>query len=629
MAGPVGCCLQRHAERLERLLHLSPTFDYLGWHDTRWLDGPDTGSASSLEKDSAIIHRDYQVALVQKVISKADGVFLWVHLVTTSLCDGLEAGQSPERLHAEVDKYPAELDDYFYDLILERTAGHWLSDTAMTLKLFCVLQTTPWLDTELHYFWLLSRLVQEDTADLTIPLYKRRFGPCPTELSARGALASQTHQFLQGCCRDLFYVREVAQKDNPSDSRAMGEKMQSLLVQPIHRTIFDFAQTRRVQKLLNQHSPSSCCEEDFPSHLLLCRETNFLGAEDVVALSTVQETHAQRRLSALQSSMLHTMRLTRAYERAQGTQSTHLYDMAAAHDEHSVHYALSIQGSLRWIPNRYDFNQRGLGASRDWSKNPQGLCFMLPMFGAYNFSRLLLQLNPAWTNITEELRDAKKGPYLLYDLGGCEFFGVKRTMIDFTLSRLLLQHGAEPNEVDDYRTHPSPWSFLINRIECSERLRDWKRSTGKSSPSVQTRRSLWKYGYWNAFADESLDEDFSSQDVVDFVRALFQNGADMEALFTPKTDELTEPVWVFEDNEWLIRSRLELETAENIDGGPDGSNCSKNGKGASKRDGKKPNSSSAGILRLVLDNTALSLGQRAQFFHMASIDRYVSAAGLR
>jgi hypothetical protein len=60
---------------------------------------------------TALQHEDAESSsdLIQKVTTKALGVFLWVHLVTHSLLDGLSDGERLSELHHRLDSLPADL----------------------------------------------------------------------------------------------------------------------------------------------------------------------------------------------------------------------------------------------------------------------------------------------------------------------------------------------------------------------------------------------------------------------------------------------------------------------------------------------------------------------------------------
>jgi hypothetical protein len=70
--------------------------------------------------------------LVESIVRKAQGVFLWVVLVVQSLVRGLTNDDDLTILHARVDSYPASLSAYFRRM-LDRIEGVYLSQSARLL----------------------------------------------------------------------------------------------------------------------------------------------------------------------------------------------------------------------------------------------------------------------------------------------------------------------------------------------------------------------------------------------------------------------------------------------------------------------------------------------------------------
>ncbi|KAK1473840.1 hypothetical protein CTAM01_16078 [Colletotrichum tamarilloi] len=66
----------------------------------------DYGTSES-DVDSVVKH------LVDSIVWRAQGIFLWVKLVVNDLCNQMENGSRPEDLHHEVDKLPEDIDRLF------------------------------------------------------------------------------------------------------------------------------------------------------------------------------------------------------------------------------------------------------------------------------------------------------------------------------------------------------------------------------------------------------------------------------------------------------------------------------------------------------------------------------------
>jgi hypothetical protein len=74
--------------------------------------------ASTLTQSPAFLDYEesdpgYSARLVDNVCEKSDGVFLWVHLVTRSLLEGLSDGEKPSDLNERIESLPTDLEDLF------------------------------------------------------------------------------------------------------------------------------------------------------------------------------------------------------------------------------------------------------------------------------------------------------------------------------------------------------------------------------------------------------------------------------------------------------------------------------------------------------------------------------------
>ncbi|KAL9060893.1 MAG: hypothetical protein Q9162_000337 [Coniocarpon cinnabarinum] len=79
---------------------------------------------------------------VEEFLDKADGVFIWAHLITSSMCDRVLAGKDLLDLRRCLDELPGELEQYLRKLVYDRINSTWQngkkSETATALKLAMV-----------------------------------------------------------------------------------------------------------------------------------------------------------------------------------------------------------------------------------------------------------------------------------------------------------------------------------------------------------------------------------------------------------------------------------------------------------------------------------------------------------
>jgi hypothetical protein len=77
--------------------------------------------------------------LVQEIVTKADGVFLWVTLVVRSLLDGLENRDTISDLQRRLRLLPADLEDLFNSM-MKRIDSFYLSRASETLQILRAVQ---------------------------------------------------------------------------------------------------------------------------------------------------------------------------------------------------------------------------------------------------------------------------------------------------------------------------------------------------------------------------------------------------------------------------------------------------------------------------------------------------------
>ncbi|KAL6854791.1 hypothetical protein ACO1O0_005918 [Amphichorda felina] len=95
-------------------------FPHLKLHHLTW-DGMKAYALSqfkSLETEEQLTP-DLLETLVQKLLSKAQGVFLWLRLAVRSLIDGIEYEDPEDKLFQRLDQLPRELDELYADILIE------------------------------------------------------------------------------------------------------------------------------------------------------------------------------------------------------------------------------------------------------------------------------------------------------------------------------------------------------------------------------------------------------------------------------------------------------------------------------------------------------------------------------
>jgi hypothetical protein len=228
-------------------------------------------------------HDDYQYAtesstnLSKLVVDKAEGVFLWVHLVVKDLKEEMAAGRSIDRMFRCVDEVPPDLHDFFRNRIYNRIKWRRRPDTARALRLAVLLANVDQtMDPHDFYFsgrqsfmtfWLLTQNEAWDDHDY-VAKQQLRFAT-GNDFSA---MARETSAFLEQTCRDLLRVKnygELRNSDGTKTSDAFDgvpphveTSVLGTSVQLLHRTVFDFLVTDEMEDVLRNDLPVGWKDRD-------------------------------------------------------------------------------------------------------------------------------------------------------------------------------------------------------------------------------------------------------------------------------------------------------------------------------------------------------------------------------
>jgi NACHT domain len=148
--------------------------------------------------------------LTDKVIEKAQGVFLWVELVVNNLIVGLEEGFSDTELKECLDSLPPELED-LYARIFEQIPEDYIYDAMIYFKLALMGRTLGLLD-----FYLATRDPKEALARKNQSSYE-------DHLTMKYA-CTRAEKRIQSRCRGLLQVKqsekdETTSRNTPSETK--------------------------------------------------------------------------------------------------------------------------------------------------------------------------------------------------------------------------------------------------------------------------------------------------------------------------------------------------------------------------------------------------------------------------
>jgi hypothetical protein len=202
---------------------------------------------SNLQKDSgfAQLRRrevKYAAELVENIITKASGVFLWVHLVIASLIAGMSHGDRVSDLQRRLDFLPPDLET-LYEKILDSLNPFYLEHAAQLFQLVQVSVDPPPLLVLFH--------ADEEPSD--VEPNQPILAMSPDEMSLR---AETMRRRLNSQCKGLLEVG--------SSSKSLAFYREDT-VQYLHRTVKDFVESEAVQDRLQ-----SSLKTSFDPHFRLC-----------------------------------------------------------------------------------------------------------------------------------------------------------------------------------------------------------------------------------------------------------------------------------------------------------------------------------------------------------------------
>jgi hypothetical protein len=190
---------------------------------------------------------EFAESLIERIVRKAAGVFLWVNLVVTSLLDGMKFGDRVSDLQRRLDALPPELED-LYDRILLNLDPFYFEHAAQLFSLMAACHEPPSA--------VLFSLADEDRPNylLEIPFkvvwsysdYESRVETVQRRLNSR--------------CRGLIEVSH----EMPVNVDTAGWRSQTT-VQYLHKTVKDYVEKPDIHEKLRRGLKSP-----FDPHLRFC-----------------------------------------------------------------------------------------------------------------------------------------------------------------------------------------------------------------------------------------------------------------------------------------------------------------------------------------------------------------------
>jgi hypothetical protein len=205
---------------------------------------------------------DHMACIASDIITRAEGVFLWVYLVVQSVKRGLEENDEPLILRERVRDFPTDLEGFF-DTILDRVDNFYGEQTAQALMLAYLYaeghdlaaEQSSYLDFEL----LGRQRVGLDNTDFLWTATPRKI-----DSEEYMALAKRTQRFISATCKDLLVINLPRRS---VEAQACAEDPSMLKVQFLHRTVFEYLKYSGRMRKLEQKVPS-CFNDSSVFHIL-------------------------------------------------------------------------------------------------------------------------------------------------------------------------------------------------------------------------------------------------------------------------------------------------------------------------------------------------------------------------
>ncbi|KAF5569654.1 NACHT domain-containing protein [Fusarium pseudoanthophilum] len=220
---------------------------------------------ATLRKEIALANSSIRIEnLVTDISDKAEGVFLWAVLVTRSIARGISNGDSEKDIQQRLLKTPKELHDLYLDMWnrLGEDSDLYKVSTALIFKLALFVQQSPPSNIDGHAIALATPTASISILELVLasgddlwPTPENRFdGICVKDLEHR---CSELRTRLPVRTADLFEAIHITNFGSSDKTSFPILKYDSLRVQAIHRTVFDFLiETEGGNKIIEHHEAS-------------------------------------------------------------------------------------------------------------------------------------------------------------------------------------------------------------------------------------------------------------------------------------------------------------------------------------------------------------------------------------
>jgi hypothetical protein len=202
---------------------------------------------------------EYAETLLREILNKAQGVFLWVHLVVRSLLSGLANGDRMRDLQRRLDKFPPRLEDLF-EKMLDRFDKGYLNHASQLFRLVRASQTSPTLlglaladldDREIVLKTQVKALTKDKKLMYCKNMKRKLMSRCRGLLEA-AAHTSADRAIVDEELDDLFWSTALLDEEHQQKKNCANchDNIFELKVQYLHRTVKDYIEDPKVWKCI-------------------------------------------------------------------------------------------------------------------------------------------------------------------------------------------------------------------------------------------------------------------------------------------------------------------------------------------------------------------------------------------
>ena len=235
--------------------------------------------------------------LMNNIVVKASGVFLWVDLVVASLLSGMRLGDRIEDFQRRLDELPPDLEN-LYEKILHSLDKFYLGHAA---QYFALVETTETPITILQLYFA-DEESPESAINMAVGSIPKDFVDLHVEAVSRR---------LNSRCKGFLEAERGLQRLGQQEYLA--RRASQLTVQYLHRTVRDFIKSPKAQTFLQSYT-----KPDFDPSLRLCfsylmdlknwnptqqytQDTHLLDREDELAPTASQAINCLRHAAKTQT----------------------------------------------------------------------------------------------------------------------------------------------------------------------------------------------------------------------------------------------------------------------------------------------------------------------------------------